>query len=174
MPGIGSLLFRKFNRNPAAAPPAPDPVEPARSEVRPAEKSMALLPTALDVATAPRAKSQTAMLGACVAESFADAASRDLMAVDHCLIKREAFPDMRFLTVPQENWRGVILFSPQTQVATISTESAARTELIRAKIEREKQFERRPPGCNGSPRGTRPDRVGPERPSTPRKRSTRK
>ena len=50
---------------------------------------------------------------------------------------RRIFPDMRFLSGRQDTWRGVILFSPHTQVAAISAESHARTELVHAKQKRD-------------------------------------
>jgi FkbH-like protein len=51
---------------------------------------------------------------------------------------RRVFPQMRFLTGRQQDWRSLILFSPQTQVCTISQESTSRTEMIREKLQRNK------------------------------------
>jgi FkbH-like protein len=47
------------------------------------------------------------------------------------------FPALRTLSGEQSAWRNVILYSPHTQVARISDESAARTELILAKRKRD-------------------------------------
>lgn len=47
------------------------------------------------------------------------------------------FPDLRTLTGQQDRWRNEILYSPYTQVARISAESAVRTELIVAKKKRD-------------------------------------
>lgn len=48
-----------------------------------------------------------------------------------------AIPELRTLSGDQAEWRNAILFSPHTQVARISSESAARTELIQAKQKRD-------------------------------------
>jgi FkbH-like protein len=50
---------------------------------------------------------------------------------------RAAFPEIRTLGAHPYYLRRILLWSPETQVATISKESANRTELIRARIERE-------------------------------------
>ncbi len=51
---------------------------------------------------------------------------------------RRAFPEIRTLTGNQAMWRNVIFYAPQTQVAQISNESAARTEMIQAKQQRDR------------------------------------
>lgn len=48
-----------------------------------------------------------------------------------------AFPEIRTLTGNPSAWRNVILYAPQTQVARISAESAARTEMIQAQRQRD-------------------------------------
>jgi FkbH-like protein len=48
-----------------------------------------------------------------------------------------AIPGIRTLTGDPEAWRSIILYSAETQVAFVSQESKARTELIRAKKERD-------------------------------------
>lgn len=50
---------------------------------------------------------------------------------------KRAFPAMRTLTGDESLWRSHILFSPYTQVARISAESSARTELVAAKLQRD-------------------------------------
>lgn len=49
---------------------------------------------------------------------------------------KRAYPEMRFLTGEQQTWRNVILFSPETQVAAITAESATRTGMLNAKQKR--------------------------------------
>lgn len=48
------------------------------------------------------------------------------------------FPTIRTLTGDPEGWRMPLLYSPETQVAQITEESTKRTELITAKISRDK------------------------------------
>jgi FkbH-like protein len=50
------------------------------------------------------------------------------------------FPQMRFLTGEQWEWRKELLWSVPCQVPRISAESARRTELLQAKIQRERAF----------------------------------
>jgi FkbH-like protein len=50
---------------------------------------------------------------------------------------RQAWPQMRFLTGNPTRWRQALIYSAQIQVAHVSEESQSRTELIRAKLERE-------------------------------------
>lgn len=52
-------------------------------------------------------------------------------------VKRE-FPEIRFLGFQHYDWRRIVLQSPEMQVSSISLESRERTNLIQAKIEREK------------------------------------
>ena len=49
----------------------------------------------------------------------------------------QAFPTMHMLTGEQDKWRNIILYSPQTQTLKISNESSNRTELIKAKVQRD-------------------------------------
>lgn len=48
-----------------------------------------------------------------------------------------AVPGIRTLTGEPDMWRNIILYAPQTQVVRISVESAARTEMIQAKQQRD-------------------------------------
>lgn len=48
------------------------------------------------------------------------------------------FPTMRTLSVPQQRWRNVLLHSPQTQNTVLSAESQNKTELLKAKVVRDK------------------------------------
>ncbi|NLP61668.1 HAD-IIIC family phosphatase [Paraburkholderia sacchari] len=52
-----------------------------------------------------------------------------------------ALPGVRALTGEPRMWRNVILYSPHTQVARISAESATRTEMIQAKQQRDELAE---------------------------------
>lgn len=51
---------------------------------------------------------------------------------------KNVYPSMRTLCVPQENWKHILCYAPETQTRHISIESRQRTELIRSKIERDK------------------------------------
>jgi len=51
---------------------------------------------------------------------------------------KQAFPEIRTLSLPQQRWRNVLLHSPQTQTLIISNESRNKTELLKAKVERDK------------------------------------
>lgn len=53
---------------------------------------------------------------------------------------RRVFPQMMFLTGDQRRWREELLYGPRFQVARISAESARRTELVQARIERERSL----------------------------------
>jgi len=48
----------------------------------------------------------------------------------------EAFPEIRVIGGSPLEWRRILLWSAETQVATITSESAARTEMIQAQIRR--------------------------------------
>jgi FkbH-like protein len=50
---------------------------------------------------------------------------------------KEAFPDMRMLGCNHYLWRRILLWASETQVATVTQESANRTQMIHAQIERE-------------------------------------
>lgn len=54
---------------------------------------------------------------------------------------RRAFPEMSFYGFDHYLWRGDILNRPEMLVAEITQESAARTELVRAKIDREREMD---------------------------------
>src|SRR6266853_747201 len=55
---------------------------------------------------------------------------------------KAAFPDMRVLGPNPYLWRRILLWSPETQVATVTAESAARTEMVQKQVEREGQRKR--------------------------------
>jgi len=61
--------------------------------------------------------------------------------VERAAIKA-AFPEMRVLGPNPYLWRRILLWSPETQVATVTAESAARTEMVQKQVEREGQRKR--------------------------------
>jgi FkbH-like protein len=61
--------------------------------------------------------------------------------VERALIKA-AFPGVRVLGSNPLIWRRILLWSAETQVSTITAESAARTDMVRAQVERELQRRR--------------------------------
>ena len=50
-----------------------------------------------------------------------------------------AFPDIRVVGGTPLTWRRILLWSSETQVPTITAESAARTDMVRAQVAREEQ-----------------------------------
>jgi FkbH-like protein len=50
---------------------------------------------------------------------------------------KAAYPTMRCLGEDHMDWRGIILRSPETQVRVITEESSQRSQLVRARVERE-------------------------------------
>ena len=56
--------------------------------------------------------------------------------VERAAIK-QAFPEVRVIEAPHYYWRRILLWSAETQTATITPESARRTEMVRAQAERE-------------------------------------
>lgn len=48
-----------------------------------------------------------------------------------------AFPKIRTLTYPPEKWRNILIHSPSMQVVHVTEEASIKTELIKAKIERD-------------------------------------
>lgn len=50
---------------------------------------------------------------------------------------KAAFPTIRTLDAPLAHWRRILLWAPETQVVSVTEESAARTAMVRAQIERE-------------------------------------
>ena len=50
---------------------------------------------------------------------------------------KAAFPEMRVMDAALAHWRRILLWSPQLQRSVITAESAQRTEMIQAQIERE-------------------------------------
>jgi len=66
--------------------------------------------------------------------------------IDDNLVERAAvkaaFPEMRVLGPNPYLWRRILLWAPETQVATITAESAARTELVQKQVERDTQKKR--------------------------------
>ena len=55
---------------------------------------------------------------------------------------KAAFPEIRVLGPNPYLWRRILLWSPETQVATITAESAARTEMVQKQVQREEQRQR--------------------------------
>jgi FkbH-like protein len=55
---------------------------------------------------------------------------------------KAAFPEIRVLGPNPYLWRRILLWSPETQVATITSESAARTEMVQQQVQREEQRQR--------------------------------
>ncbi|WP_420210577.1 HAD-IIIC family phosphatase [Burkholderia aenigmatica] len=54
---------------------------------------------------------------------------------------KQAFPEIRALSGDQRLWKMILHYSPETQVRVVTDESARRTDLIRAKIVRERKSE---------------------------------
>ena len=52
---------------------------------------------------------------------------------------KAAFPDIRVIGGNPVTWRRQLLWAAETQVATITTESAGRTEMVRAQVAREEK-----------------------------------
>ncbi|MBW8880384.1 MAG: HAD-IIIC family phosphatase [Asticcacaulis sp.] len=50
-------------------------------------------------------------------------------------------PKVRMLGAPHLDWRRILLWSPETQVAEITSESASRSDMVRAQVEREQDRE---------------------------------
>jgi FkbH-like protein len=50
---------------------------------------------------------------------------------------KEAFPDIRVMGGAPTKWRHTLLWAPELQVATITAESAARTQMMQAQVKRE-------------------------------------
>ena len=61
--------------------------------------------------------------------------------VERAAIKA-AFPEIRVLGPNPYLWRRILLWAPETQVAAITDESAARTEMVQKQVERESQRKR--------------------------------
>jgi FkbH-like protein len=61
--------------------------------------------------------------------------------VERAFVKA-AFPDMRVIGENPYFWRRILLWSPETQVATITAESSERTAMVQAQVEREQQRKR--------------------------------
>jgi FkbH-like protein len=55
---------------------------------------------------------------------------------------KAAFPEIRVLGPNPYLWRRILLWAPETQVATITAESAVRTEMVQKQVEREEQRQR--------------------------------
>ena len=68
---------------------------------------------------------------------------RNVLFIDDNPVEREsikaAFPGVRVLGPNPYVWRRILLWSSETQVASITAESAARTDMVQAQIERESQ-----------------------------------
>lgn len=50
---------------------------------------------------------------------------------------KQAFPNIRTLTIPQYKWRQILLFSPETQMSIMTEETRQKTALIQAKKSRD-------------------------------------
>ena len=68
---------------------------------------------------------------------------RNVLFIDDNPVERAsvkaAFPDIRVLGPNPYVWRRILLWSAETQVSTVTTESAARSDMMRAQVERETQ-----------------------------------
>jgi FkbH-like protein len=66
---------------------------------------------------------------------------RSALFVDDNPVERaavqSAFPDIRVIGPNPYVWRRLLLWAPETQVATITAESAKRTEMVQGQVERE-------------------------------------
>ena len=69
--------------------------------------------------------------------------ARNTLYVDDNPVERAAvqaaYPELRVLGGSPLLWRRTLLWSPETQVAAITTESASRTQMVRAQVDREEQ-----------------------------------
>ncbi len=80
-----------------------------------------------------------------IAQILADVSllARNVVYVDDNPVERAAvkaaFPELRTLGGSPLLWRRVLLWSPETQPAVITKESASRTEMVRAQVDREEQ-----------------------------------
>ena len=67
--------------------------------------------------------------------------ARNVLVIDDNPIEREAyqaaFPALRLLGGAPYLWRRLLLWAPETQVAGITQEATARTEMVRSQVERE-------------------------------------
>ncbi len=67
--------------------------------------------------------------------------SRNVLYIDDNPVERAAikaaYPDVRVLGPNPYLWRRILLWSPETQVAQITAESAKRTEMVQAQVRRE-------------------------------------
>lgn len=50
---------------------------------------------------------------------------------------KEQFPEIRILEAPVATWRRILLWAPETQRAVVTEESALRTDMVHAQIERD-------------------------------------
>ncbi len=68
---------------------------------------------------------------------------KNVVFVDDNPVERESvrvsFPDVRVMGGSPYNWRRILLWAPETQVAAITSESTRRTIMVKAQIEREQQ-----------------------------------
>jgi FkbH-like protein len=71
---------------------------------------------------------------------------RSVVFIDDNPVEREAvkaaFPEIRTFGPNPYLWRRILLWSAETQVSTITEESASRTEMVRAQVARESQRKR--------------------------------
>jgi FkbH-like protein len=75
--------------------------------------------------------------------------AKNVVYIDDNPLHREevsaAFPQVRTLGGTPGVWRHVLLWAPETQVANVSKESGARTEMIQAQLKRDEERERYSP-----------------------------
>ncbi len=50
---------------------------------------------------------------------------------------KQAFPDIRVIEAPHYYWKRILLWSAETQTATLTNESVRRTEMVQAQVRRE-------------------------------------
>jgi FkbH-like protein len=80
-----------------------------------------------------------------IAEALAEAnlLPRNVVFLDDNPVERaaarQAFPDLRVIDSSHYYWKRILLWSPETQPAVITTESTQRTDMIKAQIARETQ-----------------------------------
>jgi FkbH-like protein len=78
-----------------------------------------------------------------IAEAMAQAhlLPRSVVFLDDNPVERaavqQAFPDIRVISAPLHYWRRILLWSPETQTAVLTAESARRTQMVQAQTQRE-------------------------------------
>ena len=84
---------------------------------------------------APKSQNMTEIL------DYVNLLPRNVLYIDDNPVERAAvqgaFPGLRVLGGSPLLWRRILLWSPETQVAHITAESASRTDMVRAQVQRE-------------------------------------